>query len=636
MCGKLSVLGVYVSLVAGLSLGAGAQFSAVPPSLAFGNGYLNVATSSRGVTITNISNSTNTIEGITSSCPEFKLASGIAPITLAPGKSERYSMFFMPDAAQAFNCQYTIAVKTGTPLNVPMTGTGLATTAVIGLNTTALNFPNQTVGTTSASQQVTITNTGKTGIRLTTITVTPANFVVSPVTLPATINKNSSLTVTVTYTPDFAIAHTGVLGLTFNDIPPRVVDLSGNGVAPAGLAITNLPTLPAATAKAAYEAQLLAGAGVAPYTFSLAAGSSLPAGLTLSSAGFISGSVASSVAPGAYAFTANVNDSGGNQSAKSFTLNVGAATGANCANISYNVPNTSSPMVALTDLGTGTYQGYEGGLYPGGSNVRPAGHDADGQEYAEDIVPLNSSGVYSPTGKYVLLAVGESASLDEFGAFLSLARYDPQLNSNLVIVNGAQGGGTPLLYSSIASGYWSTILNNYLPDQGVTAQQVVAAWIEDTNAISSGSFPGDMSSMQTSYETMMNDMVTLFPNLKLVYFSSRIYAGYSDGVATIDPEPYAYEAAFAVKNAIADQLNGNANLNYNPVLGVVKAPWMSWGPYYWANGLLAREDGMVWTCQDLQKDGTHPSSPAGDLKVAGMLINFFKNDDTTVPWFVQP
>jgi hypothetical protein len=63
---------------------------------------------------------------------------------------------------------------------------------------------------------------------------------------------------------------------------------------------------------------------------------------------------------------------------------------------------------------------------------------------------------------------------------------------------------------------------------------------------------------------------------------------------------------------------------------------MSWGPYYWANGLLASEDGMVWTCQDLQNDGTHPASPSGDLKVAGQVLNFFKTDDTTTPWFLKP
>ncbi len=89
-----------------------------------------------------------------------------------------------------------------------------------------------------------------------------------------------------------------------------------------------------------------------------------------------------------------------------------------------------------------------------------------------------------------------------------------------------------------------------------------------------------------------------------------------------------------MKNAIQDQINGNANLNYNPTKGAVKAPWIDWGPYYWANGMQSRADGLVWTCQDLQADGTHPSDPAGRLKVATQLLNFLKSDDTASSWFL--
>ena len=231
--------------------------------------------------------------------------------------------------------------------------------------------------------------------------------------------------------------------------------------------------------------------------------------------------------------------------------------------------------------------------------------------------------------------MGESTLQNEFNRFLPIANADPAKNPNLVIVNGAQGGATPNNFTSTTSSYWLTTLNNYLPQNGVTPNQVVVAFVEDTDGIATGTFPSDMTSMQANYETDMNNLHTLFPNLVLVYFSSRIYAGYSNGVKTINPEPYAYESGFAVKNAIGDQINGAANLNYNPLLGAVKAPWMSWGPYYWGDGLLARNDGLVWTCQDLQADGTHPSN-AGELKVAGQILNFFKTDDTTKLWFLKP
>ena len=126
-------------------------------------------------------------------------------------------------------------------------------------------------------------------------------------------------------------------------------------------------------------------------------------------------------------------------------------------------------MTALTDLGTGTYQGSEGGLYPNGSNVRPASQDAYGVAWRRAIVPLDSNGNYSPTGKYVMMAIGESTAQNEFSRFLPIAYADPAKNPNLVIVNGAQGGGTPYDYENETSPYWATVMNNYLPQAGVTS-----------------------------------------------------------------------------------------------------------------------------------------------------------------------
>lgn len=60
--------------------------------------------------------------------------------------------------------------------------------------------------------------------------------------------------------------------------------------------------------------------GTAPYTYTLASGSALPAGLTLSSAGLISGTPATA---GNYTFTINASDSKGCSNQGVFTLNIG-------------------------------------------------------------------------------------------------------------------------------------------------------------------------------------------------------------------------------------------------------------------------------------------------------------------------
>jgi hypothetical protein len=624
-------------LVAGLlTLTASAQLTSTPSSLSYGSVYLGTQSTAKSVTIKNTGTASVTINSISSSCPQYKLASGTTPFTLAAGKTTSYSMVLVPDVAQAFNCNETLAASGASNLVIPLTGTGLKSGANVTLSTTSLSFPNQKQGTSSANQSIILTNTGNVSVKINTISVTPGPFSGSGITVPFTLNAGATATLTVSYAPQFVQSDLGAIVFTFNQLANQVVDLSGNGIAPTAMVITNSPNLPQATVSGAYQVNLIAAKGTAPFTYSLKTGSVLPTGLTLSSPGVISGTIDPTVLPGKYTFTVSLQDSKSHNASRALTIGVSAATGSNCANISFNVPGTSTPMTAINDLGTGTYVTEEGGLYPSGSNVRPASHDADGVTFAQAIQPLDANGNPSPTGKYVMLALGESTALDEFGSgFLPIALHDPAVNANLVFVDGAQGGATPNLLASLTSPYWNTINNNYLPDQGVTAKQVVAVWIEDSNGVASGTFPSDMTNMQANYETDMNNLHTLFPNLTLVYFSSRIYAGYSNGVAKINPEPYAYESGFAVKNAIGDQINGASNLNYNPAIGAVKAPWMSWGPYYWGDGLLARKDGLVWTCQDLQKDGTHPSS-AGELKVAGQILNFFKTDDTTKLWFLKP
>jgi hypothetical protein len=614
------------------------DLSSSPSSLAFGNVYIGVPSGSKVLTITNLTGHGITIETIGFDCAGYGIASGVAPFSMGLTQTiTHYSIFLNPTAAQNYNCNFIMSLSDGTQVDVPLSGTGVVSTGNAKLNQSAFTFPNQKVGSTSAAQTVTISNTGTSSVTLTGITLSPASFTTNAITLPATIAAGGSLPVSVFYSPSGVESETGALDLTYTQVIDNGVTLNGNGIAPTSVVVSTLAAnVPQATQNAAYQATLSASGGTGPYTWALASGSTLPSGLTLSSSGVISGTLASTVGTGSYAFTVKATDSKSASASAPLSITVYANLADNCNDISFDVPNTSTPITALTDLGTGTYQGSEGGLYPNGSNVRPASHDADGVAFAKGIVPLDANGNYSPTGKYVMMAVGESTGQNEFNRFLPIADADPAKNPNLVIVNGAQGGGTPYQFETTTSPYWATVINNYLPQSGVTANQVVVIWMEDTDGINSGTFPGDMTELQTEYETMMQTMHTLFPNLKMVFFSSRVYGGYSNGVGNPDnPEPYAYEVGFAVKWAIQDQLNGNANLNYNPALGPVVAPWMSWGPYYWSNGMLGRKDGLQWDCADFSADGTHPSSTNGQLKVATALMNFLKTDDTTTPWYLS-
>jgi len=193
---------------------------------------------------------------------------------------------------------------------------------------------------------------------------------------------------------------------------------------------------------------------------------------------------------------------------------------------------------------------------------------------------------------------------------------------------------SPPIGRTSASETWTSIINYLLPQSGVTANQVVAAWVKSLDT-PSGSFPSNESQTQADLESIAQNLHTLFPNLQLAYFATTIYGGYGNGTGSGQQgEPNSYEGGFAVKWAIQDQIDGNANLNFNPALGPVLAPWMSWGSYEWANGLLARGDGLVWACAEYL-DGIHPNT-LGREKVSNLMLNFFKTDDTTRPWYLDP
>jgi hypothetical protein len=637
----LRFLGARISTGLALSLGlcatANAQlkFTVSPSSLNFGSQSVQFASAPESVTVYNTGTEDVVVTSYSVSPSQFEMTTGEAPWTIHPGDQWVWGVAFAPDSAQTFSGQLTLTITGYGPYVIPLSGTGFTSAAVAGLSTSSLAFGQQTVGT-SSSQTITVSNTGTSSLTVSKVNESSLSFTVTGFVPSTVLNPGASLSLPITFTPSAAQPYTGTLTFTYKEIAPNGVTLSGTGSAPAQLTITTLTLLPEAVQQAPYLAALSSTGGVGAVTWAPAPGSQLPSGLTLSSSGSISGTLGASASLGNHSFTVQATDS--NQPpttvTKLLTLSVVAATGAECNNISWDVTGTTTPLVAITDLGTGTYFGVEGGLYPDGSNVRPASDDAAGVGLAHEIVPLDSNGNYDPNGKYAILGLGESIANDEFDDFLSYAAVEPTKNPYLVVVDGAMGGEEAIDLAQVGSVFWSAIFGYRLPDAGVSPSQVVAVWVEAINGGETGSFPGDIISLQADYETIAQVLHNYFPNLKMAYFSTRSYGGYSIPGGG-DPEPYAYDTGYAVRGMIEDQLNGLPSLNYDPTLGPVMAPWLSWGSYYWANGLLGSSDGLVWACPDYQSDGIHPSA-SGRNKVADSLLNFFKTDDTTTPWFVAP
>ncbi|MGH9841740.1 MAG: hypothetical protein ACREEM_23550, partial [Blastocatellia bacterium] len=141
-----------------------------------------------------------------------------------------------------------------------------------------------------------------------------------------------------------------------------------------------------------------------------------------------------------------------------------------------NWSRTSVGLTPLTDLGAGFYQGRQGGLYPGGSNLRPPLHEEAGVALARAIGPLDPNGVPDPAGRYVLLSIGISNTKFIFDTFKPLGDADPAKDPRLVIVNGADpGAGLDRITPD--SPYWSVVAQR-LANAGVTSNQVAVVWIK--------------------------------------------------------------------------------------------------------------------------------------------------------------
>jgi hypothetical protein len=290
----------------------------------------------------------------------------------------------------------------------------------------------------------------------------------------------------------------------------------------------------------------------------------------------------------------------------------------------------STGLVPLPDLGKSSYQGEEGGLYPGGGNTPPKAHLKAGLAMARQIKPLDKDGSPSPDGKIALLTIGYSNAHQESQAFLRLWAMQTDLNPKVVPVDGCENGKGAWAAAEPHGKYWDTVAQR-LDAAGVTAQQVEAVWMKQANGVPKAPFPVEVKKLYTDLVADVHNLHDHFPNLKIVYLSSRIYGGWA--VTPTCPEPHAYEGAFAFKWLLADQLAGK--LNYDPKKGEVVSPWLEWGPYLWADGVKGRSDGkVVWERDDFGVDGTHPT-PKGQQKVAGLLMDFLKTDPTSRPWLLR-
>jgi hypothetical protein len=296
-----------------------------------------------------------------------------------------------------------------------------------------------------------------------------------------------------------------------------------------------------------------------------------------------------------------------------------------------------SGLVPLCDMGKADrYKGEDGGLYGEGRNEAPEPHAAAARRALAQIRPLDAEGKPAADGRIVLLSIGMSNTTQEFSRFKELADKDAKRSPRVVVVDGALGGMDVEAWATSRRTEFGTPwegADRRLAKAGVTPKQVQAVWLKQAKIgpARSGEFPAHARELADGMRTILNMAQERYPNLRIAYLSSRTYAGYA--ATPLNPEPYAYESAFACRRLIREQMQGDPKLNFDPDKGAVKSPVLLWGPYLWTDGTAGRKsDGLVWAREDTAKDGTHPSD-SGRLKVARLLLALFQTNPLARSWY---
>jgi hypothetical protein len=305
--------------------------------------------------------------------------------------------------------------------------------------------------------------------------------------------------------------------------------------------------------------------------------------------------------------------------------------------------NDSTGLIPLVDLGTSFYEGHQGGLFPGGSNVIPFNHKKKGMNISKGLKPLDTLGnINYDEGKIIFLGLGASLASNAFNAYIdSVKIYDFEGMNNCLDVKGMFFGGKDLdqMIDFENNSYWESV-NNKMESRGDTYEQVQVIWLlqqsfEDT----SSDFNTYYSSVMDKFVTLMHVLKDTFPNLKQVYLSGVHYMGYMDpNHFRYDAfnEPHGYWGNIVIKELIARQIMGDPALKH--IGPAPNSAWISWGPNFWADGITPRAyDGLAWSCEQFRDDDTgggfHLEDSVNALGVeAQMLKTFFSFDAVTTIW----
>jgi len=204
------------------------KLSVVPASIDFQSVAVGER-NSQTLKITNVSTATVDLRQFHLSGTGFSLPDAKAPLILGPGRNEIVSVVFAPATSAAVTGSLLIvSPDLNSPVTVPLSGSGERPSPQLKLSTASVNFGSHTVNS-SASQAVTLTNTGNVRLKLDSISPLGSPFAVVGLTPGVSLAPDQRLDFQVWFRPASAGTSSTTIAIASADLgAPLRLTVSGS------------------------------------------------------------------------------------------------------------------------------------------------------------------------------------------------------------------------------------------------------------------------------------------------------------------------------------------------------------------------------------------------------------------------
>jgi hypothetical protein len=218
------------TVIAVSGTGLQSALNVTPPSASFGN-VTQGSPASQTFQLQNAGTGTLSISQVSVTGSGFSIGNLALPITLTPGQASNFNVQFNPAAAgPAIGSVSIVSNAPNSPAAVALSGTGVVATQALTFSTTNITFGNVNTGS-SATQNVTLTDSGNANVTISQISESGAGFSVTGAGTPITLSAGQSTSFNVLFNPATAGSNAGTVTVT-STAPgsPKTIVLSGTGV----------------------------------------------------------------------------------------------------------------------------------------------------------------------------------------------------------------------------------------------------------------------------------------------------------------------------------------------------------------------------------------------------------------------